>query len=448
MNASKLLKLLYVQVLIGLALGIAVGHYWPEFGAALKPLGDGFVKLVKMMIAPIVFCTIVSGITSLNDSREIGKTLLKSMGLFYVLTVLALLTGLAAVLLLQPGAGMHIDAAHLDPAVAARYTSQIPPRGFTEFVMHIIPGSFFGAFAEGEVLPVLLLSVLCGFGLARLGRGGRAVLEGIDGFAHMLFVAFGFIMRLAPLGAFGAMAFTVGRYGIKSIGSLGQLIGTFYVACGFFVVVVLGLLARLHGFKLWQLLRYIREELLVVLGTSSSEPVLPRLLMKLERLGCKKGVVGLVLPTGYSFNLDGTAIYLTLASLFIAQACDIHLGWGQIAAMLGLMLLTSKGAAGVTGSGFVALVATLTVMPDLPVAGLALILGIDRFMSEARALTSTMSNAVACVVVSIWEKACDREVLQRELTQGYAATEEALEDEATLAPPSAVEPRVSVAPLH
>ena len=448
MNASKLLKLLYVQVLIGLALGIAVGHYWPEFGAALKPLGDGFVKLVKMMIAPIVFCTIVSGITSLNDSREIGKTLLKSMGLFYVLTVLALLTGLAAVLLLQPGAGMHIDAAHLDPAVAARYTSQIPPRGFTEFVMHIIPGSFFGAFAEGEVLPVLLLSVLCGFGLARLGRGGRAVLEGIDGFAHMLFVAFGFIMRLAPLGAFGAMAFTVGRYGIKSIGSLGQLIGTFYVACGFFVVVVLGLLARLHGFKLWQLLRYIREELLVVLGTSSSEPVLPRLLMKLERLGCKKGVVGLVLPTGYSFNLDGTAIYLTLASLFIAQACDIHLGWGQIAAMLGLMLLTSKGAAGVTGSGFVALVATLTVMPDLPVAGVALIVGIDRFMSEARALTSTMSNAVACVVVSIWEKACDREVLQRELTQGYDATEEALEDEATLAPPSAVEPRVSVAPLH
>ncbi|MGM9487023.1 C4-dicarboxylate transporter DctA [Ideonella sp. YS5] len=437
MKPSKLIKLLYVQVLIGLVLGITVGHFWPDIGAALKPLGDGFVKLVKMMIAPIVFCTIVSGITSLNDSREIGKTLLKSMGLFYALTVLALLTGLAAVFLLQPGAGMHIDPKLLDASVAAKYSAQVPPRGFTEFVLHIIPASFFGAFAEGEVLPVLLLSVLCGFGLARIGAGGRAVLDGIDGMAHMLFAAFGFIMRLAPLGAFGAMAFTVGRYGIKSIGSLGMLIGTFYVACVFFVVVVLGLLARMHGIKLWQLLRYIREELLVVLGTSSSEPVLPRLLMKLERLGCKKGIVGLVLPTGYSFNLDGTAIYLTLASMFIAQACDIHLTWTQIGAMLGLMLLTSKGAAGVTGSGFVALVATLTVMPDLPVAGVALIVGIDRFMSEARALTSTISNALACIVVSIWEKACDREVLTRELAQDFANSELALEEEANLvSPPS------------
>ncbi|HET7864039.1 MAG TPA: C4-dicarboxylate transporter DctA [Burkholderiaceae bacterium] len=428
MKIGKLLKLLYVQVLIGLALGITVGHYWPEFGASLKPLGDGFVKLVKMMIAPIVFCTIVSGITSLGDSKEIGKTLLKAMGLFYVLTIIALLTGLAAVSLLQPGAGMHIDPAHLDPAVAANYTKQLAPRGFVEFAMHIIPTSFFGAFAEGEVLPVLLLAVICGFGLTRIGPTGKVVLDGIDSFAHMLFAAFALLMRLAPLGAFGAMAFTVGRYGIKSIGSLGLLIGTFYIACIFFVVVVLGTLARTHGFRLWQLLRYIREELLVVLGTSSSEPVLPRLLMKLERLGCKKGVVGLVLPTGYSFNLDGTAIYLTLASMFIAQACDIHLSWGQIAAMLGLMLLTSKGAAGVTGSGFVALVATLTVIPDLPVAGVALIVGIDRFMSEARALTSTVSNAVACIVVSKWEKACDNEVLASELSQGYASTEAALED--------------------
>jgi Na+/H+-dicarboxylate symporter len=429
MTLSKLLKQLYVQVLIGLAVGIAVGYFWPEFGAALKPLGDGFVKLVKMMIAPIVFCTIVSGITSLSDNREIGKTLLKAMGLFYALTILALLTGLATVFLMQPGAGMHIDPKHLDAAVAAKYASQVPPRGFTEFVLHIIPSSFFGAFADGEVLPVLLISVLCGFGLTKIGAAGQAVVAGIDAFAHMLFTAFGFIMRLAPLGAFGAMAFTVGKYGIKSIGSLGLLIGTFYVACGFFVVVVLGTLAQMHGFSLWKLLRYIREELLVVLGTSSSEPVLPRLLMKLERLGCRKGIVGLVLPTGYSFNLDGTAIYLTLASMFIAQACDITLSWGQIAAMLGLMLLTSKGAAGVTGSGFVALVATLTVMPDLPVAGVALIVGIDRFMSEARALTSTMSNAVACVVVSIWEKACDREVLAYELSQGYVATEQALEQD-------------------
>ncbi|GAB3765162.1 C4-dicarboxylate transporter DctA [Ramlibacter monticola] len=431
MKLSKPFKLLYVQVLIGLALGIAVGHYWPEFGAALKPLGDGFVKLVKMMIAPVVFCTIVTGITALGDSREIGKTLLKAMGLFYALTALALLTGLAAVLLMQPGAGMHIDPKQLDASVASRFASQVHIHGFVDFALHIIPNAFFGAFAEGEVLPVLLLAVLCGFGLARIGNSARPVLEGIDGFSHMLFAAFGMIMRLAPIGAFGAMAFTVGRYGIKSIGSLGLLIGTFYIACIFFVVVFLGVLARLHGFSLWQVMRYVREELLVVLGTSSSEPVLPRLLLKLERLGCKKGVVGLVLPTGYSFNLDGTAIYLTLASMFIAQACDVHLSWIQIGSMLGVMLLTSKGAAGVTGSGFVALVATLTVMPELPVAGVALIVGIDRFMSEARALTSTISNVVCCIVVSIWENACDRDRLRRELAENYAGTERDLEEDPT-----------------
>ena len=437
MKLSKLYRALYFQVLVGLALGIMVGHYWPEFGASLKPLGDGFVKLVKMMIAPVVFCTIVLGITSLNDGKEIGKTLVKSMALFYVLTILALVTGLAAVFLLQPGVGMNVDPTTLDPSVAARYSKDAAPRGFAEFVLHIIPASFFGAFADGEVLPVLLLAVLSGFGLSRIGGAGRAALEAIDSFSHMLFAAFGFIMKLAPLGAFGAMAFTVGRYGIKSIGSLGQLIGTFYIACGFFVVVVLGLLARLHGFSLFKVLRYFKEELLIVLGTSSTEPVLPRVLLKLEKLGCKKGVVGLVLPTGYSFNLDGTAIYLTLASIFIAQACNIHLSAGQIVAMLGLMLLTSKGAAGVTGSGFVALVATLTVMPDLPVAGVAILVGIDRFMSEARALTSIISNCVASIVVAIWEKACDRAVLKAELDVNYGDTERALDEgrlvDATLA---------------
>src|SRR6476646_6048961 len=427
-KTTKLLKLLYVQVLIGVVLGILVGYLFPDFGASLKVLGDLFVKVVKMMIAPIVFCTIVTGITSLRDSKKIGKTLGKSLGLFYVLTVLSLLIGLAAVLLIKPGQGLHIDPTHLDPAVAANAAKTSPPSSFTEFVLHIVPDTFFGAFAEGEVLPVLLLAILCGFGLSKIGRAGQTMLNGINSFSHMLFAVFGYLMRLAPIGAFGAMAFTVGKYGIKSIGSLGLLIGTFYIACGFFVVVVLGVLARMHGLSLYRVLRYFREELLVVLGTSSSEPVLPRLLMKLERLGCKRGVVGLVLPTGYSFNLDGTAIYLTLASLFIAQACDIVLSPWQIFAMIGLMLLTSKGAAGVTGSGFVALVATLAVMPDLPVAGVALIVGIDRFMSEARALTSTMSNAVACVVVSIWEKACDREVLANELNQGYSTTEHALEE--------------------
>jgi aerobic C4-dicarboxylate transport protein len=421
------LKLLYVQVLIGVVLGIAVGYFFPGFGAGLKVLGDLFVRLVKMMIAPVVFCTIVTGITSLTDSRKIGRTLGKSLGLFYLLTILSLLIGLASVLILRPGEGLHIDPTHLDPSVAANATKDAPPPGFSNFILHIVPETFFGAFSEGEVLPVLLLAVLCGFGLSRIGAAGQTLLRGINSFSHMLFAVFGYLMRLAPLGAFGAMAFTVGRYGLKSIGSLGLLILTFYIACGVFVVVVLGVLARMHGLSLWRLLRYFREELLVVLGTSSSEPVLPRLLMKLERLGCKRGVVGLVLPTGYSFNLDGTAIYLTLASLFIAQATDVTLSFGQIAAMLGLMLLTSKGAAGVTGSGFVALVATLSVFPALPVAGVALIVGIDRFMSEARALTSTMSNIVASVVVSKWEKSLDEEKLRYELTTGFRHTEEELE---------------------
>jgi len=416
-------RLLYVQVLIGLVLGIAVGHFWPDFGAALKPLGDGFVKLVKMMIAPIVFCTIVSGISSLHDNREIGRTLIKAMLLFYGLTVLALLAGLAAVMLLQPGAGMHVAVSSLDPSVAARFSKQAAPTGFAEFVLHIIPNSFFGAFAEGEVLPVLLISIMVAFGINRIGEPGAPLLRGIDSFSRVLFASFGFVMRLAPLGAFGAMAFTVGRYGIRSVGSLGFLIFTFYGACIAFVVLGLGTLARLNGFSLWKTIRYFREELLIVLGTSSSEPALPGALRKLELLGCQKGVSGLVLPMGYSFNLDGSAIYLTLASMFIAQACDIHLSWGQIAAMLGLMLLTSKGAAGVTGSGFVALVATLTVMPDLPVTGVALLIGIDRFMSEARALTSMISNCVASIVVSLWEGACDREVLMRELDQNRAVAD-------------------------
>lgn len=410
-------RVLYVQVLIGLMLGVLTGHFWPEFGAALKPLGDGFVKLVKMMIAPIVFCTIVSGINSISDSREVARTLVKSMALFYLLTVLALLAGLIAVSLIQPGAGMHVSVNMLDPSVAAKFTKQAAATGFAEFVLHIIPHSFFGAFADGEVLPVLLLSVVIAFGLSRAGDGGVVVAKAIASFSQVLFVSFGFIMKLAPLGAFGAIAFTVGRYGIRSIGSLGLLILTFYVACSVFVVVVLGTLARLNGFSLWTTIRYFKEELLIVLGTSSSEPALPGALRKLEQLGCRKGVSGLVLPMGYSFNLDGSAIYLTLASIFIAQACDVHLSWGQIAAMLGLMLLTSKGAAGVTGSGFVALVATLSVMPDLPVTGVALLVGIDRFMSEARALTSMISNCVAAITVSLWEDACDREVLARELGQ-------------------------------
>jgi Na+/H+-dicarboxylate symporter len=416
-------KSLYFQVLIAVTAGVVVGHYWPDFGSSLNPLGDAFIKFVKMMIAPIVFCTIALGIAKMSNMKEVGKTLVKAMGLFYLLTFIALATGLAAVYLMQPGVGMHISPSALDPSIAAKYVKPDAPHGFVPFVMHIIPASFFGAFAEGEVLPVLLLAILIGFGIAHTGQSARPVLDAIDSFSHVLFTVFGFLMKLAPLGAFGAMAFTIGKYGVKSVSSLGMLIATFYVACLFFVFVVLGTLARLHGFSLLKTLRYFKEELVVVLGTSSTEPVLPRMLLKLERLGCQKGVSGLVLPMGYSFNLDGSAIYLTLATVFIAQACDIHLSLGQILAMLAVMLLTSKGAAGVTGSGFVALVATLAIMPEIPVAGVALIVGIDRFMSEARALTSLVSNGVASIVVSLWEGACDRTILARELDRGFIEAE-------------------------
>ncbi|ASN53469.1 C4-dicarboxylate transporter DctA [Sinomonas sp. R1AF57] len=423
MKIKAILGHLYVQVLIGVGLGILVGALWPDLGADLKPLGDGFVKLVKFMIAPIVFCTIVSGITSLTDTKKIGPTLLRSLGLFYALTALALALGLASVMLFQPGAGMHVDPAHLDAGVAAKYTSQIHNNTPVDFLLSLIPTTFVGAFADGEVLPVLLIALLCGFAFTRLGSAGKLALDVVNSFNKLLFVIFGYLMKVAPIGAFGAMAFTVGKYGAHSIGNLGLLILAFYAACIAFVVIGLGILAKMNGVSLWQVLRYFKDEIFIVLATSSSEPVLPRLLSKLERIGCNRGVVGLVVPTGYSFNLTGTAVYLTLASMFIAQACDIHLSWDQILLMLGMMLLTSKGAAGVTGSGFVALVATLAVMPTLPVAGVALIVGIDRFMSEARALTSTICNIVSCIAVARWEKALDTEVLRAELSSGFVPTE-------------------------
>ncbi|MHB9838934.1 C4-dicarboxylate transporter DctA [Paraburkholderia terrae] len=408
MTLARPLRLLYVQVLLGMALGMSLGHVWPQAGASLKPLSDAFIGLVRMMIAPIVFCTIVSGITSLASGTTIGRTILKALALFYFLTAIALLIGLATAYALRPGAGMHIDPHHLDTSLLAQFAARSQPRGVEEFALSVIPETLVGAFVKGEVLPVLLLSLLFGFALNANPRAGRPVLELIDGVANLLFRILAMIMRLAPIGAFGAMAFTVGRFGIGSVSSLGMLMVSFYLACLLFVALVLAPLARLHGFALWRLLRYLREELAIVLATSSTEPVLPRLIVKLEALGCDRGIVGLVLPAGYSFNLDGTAIYLTLASVFIAQACDVPLTWPQIATMLAVMLLTSKGAAGVSGSGLVALVATLTVIPDLPVAGVALLVGIDRFMSEARALTSVISNACAVIFVAQWEGACDR----------------------------------------
>lgn len=417
----KIAKSLYFQIICAVVLGVLVGHFWGQQAVALKPLGDAFIKLIKMMIAPVVFCTIVTGIAGMSDKRSLGRLMSKTMLLFLALTVISLFIGLVAVYVIQPGVGMNIDPTKLSTAGLSQYTESAAKLGVVDFLMHIIPDTFVGAFNKGEVLPVLFIAVLSGFALSSLGERGKPVLNVLESASHMVFKIFSYLMRFAPIGAFGALAFTVGQYGITSLGSLAKLIMTLYIACGFFVFVVLGGICRANGFSLWKLLRYFREEFLVVLGTSSTEPVMPRMLEKLQALGCKKGVVGLVLPTGYSFNLDGTAIYLSLAAVFIAQACNIELSMTQTLTMLAIMLLSSKGAAGVTGSGFVALASTLSVIHDIPLAGLALLIGIDRFMSEARALTSLASNAVATVVISLSENACDRQVLLQRLNCKPAA---------------------------
>ncbi|NNB42055.1 C4-dicarboxylate transporter DctA [Pseudomonas chlororaphis] len=427
-DAMKVVKSLYFQIICAVLLGVVVGHFWAQQAIALKPLGDAFIRLVKMMIAPVVFCTIVTGIAGMNDKRSLGRLLSKTLLLFLALTVISLIIGLVAVYLFKPGAGMNIDPTQLSTQGLSQYTESAARLGVVEFFMHIIPETFIGAFNKGEVLPVLFIAVLCGFALSSLGERGKPVLDVLEAASHMVFKIFSYLMRFAPIGAFGALAFTVGQYGITSLGALAKLIMTLYIACGFFVFVVLAGICRAHGFSLWKLLRYLREEFLVVLGTSSTEPVMPRMLEKLQALGCKKGVVGLVLPTGYSFNLDGTAIYLSLAAIFIAQACNIDLSLGQVLTMLAIMLLSSKGAAGVTGSGFVALASTLTVIHDIPLAGLALLIGIDRFMSEARAMTSLASNAVATIVISLSEEACDRQVLLQTLDGKAAPSPQACDE--------------------
>ncbi|WP_122409861.1 dicarboxylate/amino acid:cation symporter [Pseudomonas viridiflava] len=421
----KIAKSLYFQIICAVILGVLVGHFWAQQAVALKPLGDAFIKLIKMMIAPVVFCTIVTGIAGMSDKQSLGRLMSKTLLLFLGLTVVSLIIGLVAVYVFQPGTGMNIDPARLSTTGLSQYTESAAKLGVVDFFMHIIPETFVGAFNKGEVLPVLFIAVLSGFALSSLGERGKPVLNVLESASHMVFKIFSYLMRFAPIGAFGALAFTVGQYGITSLGSLAKLIMTLYIACGFFVFVVLGSICRANGFSLWKLLRYFREEFLVVLGTSSTEPVMPRMLEKLQALGCKKGVVGLVLPTGYSFNLDGTAIYLSLAAVFIAQACNIELSMTQTLTMLAIMLLSSKGAAGVTGSGFVALASTLTVIHDIPLAGLALLIGVDRFMSEARALTSLASNAVATVAISLSENACDRQVLMQQLDNRSAARQPA-----------------------
>ncbi|MFO1074937.1 MAG: dicarboxylate/amino acid:cation symporter [Geminicoccaceae bacterium] len=421
---------LYVQVLCAIALGALLGHFYPDIGAAMKPLGDTFIKLIKMLIAPIIFCTVVHGIASMENMKKVGRVGVKALVYFEVMTTVALIIGLIIVNLWRPGAGMNIDPATLDTKAVAAFTAKAAEQSTLDFFLHIIPNTVVGAFAEGEILQVLFVAILFAFALQRLGERGKPLLHIIDQAAHVFFGIVGIIMKVAPLGAFGAMAFTIGKYGVGSLVSLGSLMLGFYATCLIFIFVVLGLVCRFCGFSIFKFIRYIKEELLIVLGTSSSESVLPRMLAKMENLGAEKSVVGLVIPTGYSFNLDGTCIYLTMAAVFLAQATNTDLTLGQELGLIGILLLTSKGAAGVTGSGFIVLAATLASLGTVPVASIALILGVDRFMSEARALTNLIGNGVATVVVAKWEGALDEVRMHQHLNQETEA--EADDPEAVL----------------
>ena len=423
-------KSLYFQVITAIVIGVLLGHFWPETGAAMKPLGDGFIKLIKMIIAPIIFCTVVVGIAGMEDMKSVGKTGGYALLYFEIVSTIALIVGLVIVNVLQPGVGMNIDAASLDSKSIAAYTGPGKMQTTTEFLLAVIPTTVVDAFAKGEMLQVLLFSLMFGFALHRFGGRGTLVFDFIEKASHVLFAIVGFIMKIAPIGAFGAMAFTIGKYGLASLIPLAKLMGTFYATCLVFIFLVLGSIARAHGFSIWKFIKYIKEELLIVLGTSSSESVLPRMMAKLENLGVRKSTVGLVVPTGYSFNLDGTAIYLTMAAVFIAQATNTPLTLLQQLTLLAVLLLTSKGAAGVTGSGFIVLAATLSAVGGIPVAGLALILGIDRFMSEARALTNLIGNGVATIVVGRWTGDLDMKRMHSKLNN--ETTAEAEEPEAVL----------------
>ena len=406
---------LYVQVLTAIMIGILLGYFYPQIGEQMKPLGDAFIKLIKMLIAPIIFCTVVHGIANMQDLKKVGRVGLKALVYFEVVTSLALIVGLTIVNLWQPGAGVNADLSSIDTRSIQAYTTKAAHQGPFDFLLGIIPTTVVGAFAEGEILQVLFFAILFAFALSSLGERGRPVTNFIDIVSHVLFGIVGVIMKVAPVGAFGAMAFTIGKYGIGTLLSLGKLMAAFYVTCLVFIFGVLGTIAYFAGFNILKFIRYIKEELLIVLGTSSSESVLPRMMNKLENLGCNELVVGLVIPTGYSFNLDGTCIYLTMAAIFLAQATNTELTLWQQLGIIGILLLTSKGAAGVTGSGFIVLAATLASVGTIPVASIALILGVDRFMSEARALTNLIGNGVATIVVAKWENALDEGRMRRHL---------------------------------
>jgi aerobic C4-dicarboxylate transport protein len=418
---KPLFRSLYFQVIVAIMLGVLLGAANPRLGVMMQPLGLGFIKLIKMLIAPVIFCTVVMGIAGVEDVKKVGKTGGLALLYFEIMSTVALVIGLAVANVLHPGSGMNVDPRTLDTGPLAAYTGPGKLQSVTEFLLNVIPSTVADAFAKGEILQVLLFAVLFGFALQRLKPRGEAVFAFVEGFSEVLFGIVGAVMRLAPLGAFGAMAFTIGQYGFVSLLSLGKLMGSFYLTCGLFIFVALGAVARVHGFSLLKFLAYIREELFIVLGTSSSESVLPRIISKLERLGASKQVVGLVVPAGYSFNLDGTSIYLTMATLFIAQATNTPMSFFQQLTLLAVLLLTSKGAAGVTGSGFIVLAATLSSVGTLPVAGLTLILGIDRFMSEARALTNVIGNGVATLVVAKWTGELDTVTMSRELKGAPAA---------------------------
>ncbi len=410
-TATKCYQQLYFQVLAAIAAGVLLGYFYPEAAVSMKPFGDGFIKLIKMIIAPIIFCTVVTGIAGMQEMDKIGRVGIKALLYFEVVSTLALVIGLVVVHVIQPGAHMNVDVATLDTKGLATYTAAAKSQSTVDFLLNIIPTSVIDAFAKGDILQVLLISLLFGFSLAAMRETGANVVVFINKISQILFGIVETIMKLAPIGAFGAMAFTIGKYGIASLLPLASLMGSFYLTCLLFIFGVLGVIARFAGFSIIKFIVYIKDELFIVLGTSSSESVLPRIMVKLENIGCSKSVVGLVIPTGYSFNLDGTSIYLAMAAVFVAQATNTDLTLTNELTLLGVLLLTSKGAAGVTGSGFITLAATLSVIPAIPVEGLALILGIDRFMSEARALTNLIGNGVATVVAAKWEQELDRQKL-------------------------------------
>jgi len=435
---KKIYQHLYFQVLCAIAVGIALGNFYPETGAAMKPLGDGFIKMIKMIITPVIFCTVVTGIAGMEDMKKVGRVGGKALLYFEIVSTLALGIGLLVINIVQPGVGMNADVTKLDTKGLSTFTTAAAKsHSFVDFLIGVIPSSVVDAFAKGDILQVLFFAILFGIALAALGDKGKPVYKLIDQLSHALFGVVAIIMKFAPIGAFGAMAFTIGKFGLGSLTKLGMLMGSFYLTCLLFIFVVLGSICKLCGFSIIKFIAYIKEELLIVLGTSSSETVLPRMMAKLENLGCTKSVVGLVIPTGYSFNLDGTSIYLTMAAIFVAQATNTPLTLTQTLTILGVLMLTSKGAAGVTGSGFVTLAATFAAIPTIPVAGLALILGIDRFMSEARALTNLVGNGVATVVVSRWENELDIDRMNRMLdreTDLEAEEPERLLDEPELVP--------------